>query len=108
MIVISIEAALLISAVSLGFSIYTGIAGLKRNKSSDDKREASELTTVIVKLEGISRDTAEIKNDLKSLKEDVKGNTEKIIRLDESLKSAWKRINFLEGKGKGVMFDDEE
>lgn len=102
----TIEIALLISAVSLAFSIYTGVANLKRNKSSDDKREASDLTTVIVKLEGIGRDTAEIKNDLKSLKEDVKGNTEKIIRLDESLKSAWKRINFLEGKGIGGAVDE--
>ena len=98
----TIEVALLISAVSLAFSLYTGIVNLKRNRSSDDKRESSELTTVIVKLEGISRDTAEIKNDLKNLREDVKGNTEKIIRLDESLKSAWKRINYLEGKGGSV------
>lgn len=101
----SIEIALLISAVSLAFGIYSGIANLKRNKATDDKREATEMTTVIVKLDAIGRDTAEIKNDLKSVKEDVKSNTEKIIRLDESLKSAWKRINFLEGKG-GAAPDD--
>lgn len=103
----TIEIALLISAVSLAFSIYTGVTGIKRNRTSDDKREASELTTVIVKLDAIGRDTAEIKNDLKSVKADVKGNTEKIIRLEESLKSAWKRINFLEGKGTGVVPDDQ-
>lgn len=95
----TIEVALLISAVSLAFGIYSGISNLKRNKAADDKREATEMTTVIVKLDAIGRDTAEIKNDLKSVKEDVKTNTEQIIRLDESLKSAWKRINMLEGKG---------
>lgn len=69
---------------------------MKRNKSTDDKKEATEMTTVIVKLENISKDTGEIKNDMKSVKDEVKHNTEKIIRLDESLKSAWKAINRLQ------------
>ena len=69
---------------------------MKRNKSTDDKKEATEMTTVIVKLENISKDTGEIKKDMKSVKDEVKHNTEKIIRLDESLKSAWKAINRLQ------------
>lgn len=97
----TVELAILISAVSLGFAIYSGVANLKRNKTTDDKKEATEMTTVIVKLEGISRDTSEIKNDLKSVKEDVKHNSEQIIRMDESLKSAWKAINKLQDKGGG-------
>ena len=52
---------------------------------------------MIVKLENIGKDTSEIKADIKGVKSDVKKNTEQIIRLDESLKSAWKRINQLEG-----------
>lgn len=92
----TIEIALLISIVSVAFALYSGISNLKRNKASDDKKEASEMTTVIVKLENISKDTGEIKNDMKSVKDDVKHNTEHIIRLDESLKSAWKAINRLQ------------
>lgn len=95
----TIEVALLFSAVSLAFTLYQGITNLKFKKSSDDRKEASEMTTVIVKLEAISKDTGEIKNDMKDVKNDVKRNTEQIIRLDESLKSAWKRINLLEGTG---------
>ena len=95
----TIEIALLISGVSLAFGLYQGISNLKRNKANDDKKEASEMTTVIVELKNISKDTAEIKNDIKDLKQDVKDNSEKIIRLDESLKSAWKRISALEGRG---------
>ena len=97
----TVELAIVFSAVSLGFAIYSGVANLKRNKTSDDKKEATEMTTVIVKLEGISKDTSEIKNDLKSVKEDVKHNSEQIIRMDESLKSAWKAINKLQDKGGG-------
>lgn len=95
----TIEVALLISAGSLAFALYQGIANLKRNKATDDRKEASEMTTVIVKLESIGKDTGEIKNDMKDVKQDVRKNTEQIIRVDESLKSAWRRINLLEGKG---------
>lgn len=94
----TIEVALLISVCSLAFAMYQGIANLKRNKATDDRKEASEMTTVIVKLESIGKDTGEIKNDMKDVKQDVRKNTEQIIRIDESLKSAWKRINLLEGK----------
>lgn len=97
----TIEIALLISAVSVGFAIYSGIANLKRNKAADDKKDATEMTTVIVKLEGISKDTSEIKNDIRGVKEEVKHNSEQIIRMDESLKSAWKIINKLQDKGGG-------
>lgn len=93
----TVEIALLISIISVTFSVYQGIANLKRNQAADAKRESGELTTVIVKLENIGKDTSEIKADIKGVKSDVKKNTEQIIRLDESLKSAWKRINQLEG-----------
>lgn len=90
------EVTILISVVSVAFALYSGISNLKRNKAADDRKEASEMTTVIVKLENISKDTGEIKNDIKSVKDEVKHNSESIIRLDESLKSAWKAINRLQ------------
>jgi hypothetical protein len=91
--------SLCISAAVGVSGIAVGWIGVKRNQSSDDREEANQMTTVIVKLENISKDTGEIKNDMKDVKSDVRHNTEQIIRLDESLKSAWKRINLLEGKG---------
>lgn len=94
----TIEVAFLISIVSVFFTFIFGLNGMRRNQKADDKREQSEMTTVIVKLESISSDTNEIKNDIKSLKSDVRHNSENIIRIDESLKSAWKRINELAGK----------
>lgn len=92
----TVELATLISIVSVGFAILSGVFNMKRNKTTDDKKEATEMTTVIVKLENISKDTGEIKNDIKSVKDEVKHNSESIIRLDESLKSAWKAINRLQ------------
>lgn len=94
----TIEVALLISIVSVAFSIISGIVSMKRNKTADDKHEATELTTILVKLENISGDTTEIKADIKGVKEDIKHHSEQIIRMDESLKSAWKAINKLQDK----------
>ena len=96
-----IEVTLVISFISLAFAMYAGINTLIRNRRMEDKKDASELTTVIVKLEGISRDTSEIKNDLKDVKQDVKKHDELIIRIDESLKSAWKAINKIQDKEDG-------
>lgn len=97
----TIEVALIISIISVFFAIFFGALNMRRNQKADDRREQSDMTTVIVKLESIRVDTNEIKNDIKSLKSDVRHNSEDIIRMDESLKSAWKRINELANE-KGV------
>ncbi|MBO4520741.1 MAG: CydX/CbdX family cytochrome bd oxidase small subunit [Alphaproteobacteria bacterium] len=89
----TVEVSLMISILSVGFAIAFGIINTMRNKKTDDQREAADMTAVMIKLEKIADDTSEIKNDLKSLKTDVRHNSESIIRLDESLKSAWKQIN---------------
>lgn len=94
----TVEVALLISIVSVAFSIISGIVSMGRNKTADDKHEATELTTILVKLENISGDTTEIKADIKGVKEDIKHHSEQIIRMEESLKSAWKAINKLQDK----------
>jgi septal ring factor EnvC (AmiA/AmiB activator) len=94
----TIEIALLISIVSVAFSVISGIVNMNRNKSADDKHEATELTTILVKLENISNDTTEIKSDIKGVKDDIKHHSEQIIRMDESLKSAWKAISKLQDK----------
>ena len=100
----AVEIMTIISVLSIGVGIFGTLKGMSRNKTADDKSEASEMTTLIVKLEGIQKDCTEIKNDIKSVKEDTKKNTEQIIRMDESLKSAWKQINTINNKifNKGI------
>ena len=57
----TIEVALIISAISLAFWIYSGVANLKRNSKNDTKTDTAQLTTVIVKLEN---NRSRIKEDL--------------------------------------------
>lgn len=92
----TIEIALLISGVSLAFGIYQGVSNHKRIQKADAKQDASEMTTVIVKLENICAGIAKIEAKMNSIENDRKEDREKLIRIDESLKAAWKRINIIE------------
>lgn len=91
----TIEVALVISALSLAFGIYQGITNMKRNRSADDKNDAAQLTTVIVKLENISAGISDIKSDMRNIKDEVKDLRDRLIKNEESAKSAHHRIDEL-------------
>lgn len=92
----TIEAALLISGVSLAFGIFSGISNLKRNQKADTKQDAAELTTVIVKLENIGNGITEIKSEMTNVKIEMKEDRERLVRVEESAKQAHKRLDALE------------
>ena len=92
----TIEVALLISGVSVAFGVYSGIKNLKRNEKAEVKQDASEMTTVIVKLENICTGIAEIKTEMNNVKNDIKEDRERIIRVEESAKQAHKRLDTCE------------
>lgn len=94
----TIELTLLISGVSVAFGVFAGIINMKRNSKSDDKRDASEMTTVIVKLENIGTGITEIKSEMTNVKNDIKEDRERIVRIEESSKQAHKRLDGLESR----------
>ncbi len=97
----TIEVALLISGVSVAFGIFAGISNLRRNQKLDDKKDATEMTTVIVKLENIGIGISEIKNEMTNVKNDIKESRERLIKVEESAKQAHKRIDTLEKHKRG-------
>ena len=92
----TIEAALLISGISVTFGIYQGVSNLKRNERTEAKSDASELTTVIVKLENIGDGIKEIKSELGNIKQDINDITVRLVKVEESSKSAHKRLDTCE------------
>jgi len=82
----TIEVALLISGVSVAFGIYQGVSNLRRNNRNDDKADASQLTTVIVKLENIGNDISEIKNDMRNVKDDMKDINIRLVKMEQQVK----------------------
>ena len=91
----TIEISILISILSISFAIFFGLKNSKRNYTLDTKSDASQLTTVIVKLENISIGITEIKSELFNVKNDIKEDRERIIRVEESTKQAHKRLDAL-------------
>lgn len=81
----TVEIALVISAISLGFAIYSGVSNLKRNNKQDAKSDSAQLTTVIVKLENIDKGINEIKADVKDVKQDLKDHSDRLIRLEQQV-----------------------
>jgi len=77
-----------VSIVSLLLAIYTFL-------SRNNKENTTELTTVIVSLDNIKSGIADIKAELNSIKTSQREDHDKLIRVEESLKSAWKQINKL-------------
>lgn len=96
----TIEIALLISIISVGFGVYQGISNMKRNKSTDDKKEANEMTTVIVKLESIGTGVTEIKADMKNIRADIQELRERLVVVEQSSKQAHHRIDEIIGNSK--------
>jgi len=88
----TIEISVVIAIVSLTFAIYQGI----RTKKTDDKSDASQMTMVIIKLENIGNGIADIKNEMKNVKSDIKEDRERLIIVEESTKAAHKRMDVCE------------
>lgn len=93
-----IDVPILISFLSLCIAGAVGIAGLRRNKATDDRKEASEMTTLIVKLENINNGVNEIKSDMRNMRNDIQDLRDRLIIVEQSTKSAHHRLDGLEGK----------
>lgn len=81
-----------ISVLSLLLAIYTFL-------SRNTKENTTELTTVIVKLENIGNGITDIKSEIASMKNDQKEDHDKLIKLESSLSTAWKRLDELKANG---------
>lgn len=100
---------ILISVAALAFSIYSGLRSHHRAdktgaESEKDKATAEaasrarDMATINVKLDGISGDVRDIKDEMRSVKSDVSHLTERVIVVEQSAKSAHKRLDTFEGK----------
>lgn len=78
----------LISFASLILAAYTFL-------SRNNKENTTELTTVIVKLENIGAGITDIKAELAGLKTDQKEDHDRLIKVESSVATMWKRVDEL-------------
>lgn len=102
----TIEITVLISVISVSAAIYFGLKSSHRADKQDIERQKKEAaadaannTAVLVKLETIGVGVTEIKSELQSMKSDVKELSERVVVVEQSTKSAHKRLDeHLEGE----------
>lgn len=83
-------APILISVFSFLLAAYSLI-------SKNSKENTTELTTVIVKLENIGAGIADIKSEFAGLKTEQKEDHDRLIKLESSVKTMWKRVDEMRG-----------
>ena len=94
----TIEISLLLSGVSVAFAIFFGICSKQRNEKKDTQEDATEQrattdTMVMVKLENIADDLKDIKRESRENREEMKTLRERVVIVEQSLKSYHKRLD---------------
>lgn len=79
------QITVIVAICSLVVSAIACYTTYKRNDKKDTVDESAQMTTVIVKLEGISEGVKDIKKDLSEVRADVKDHGERIVRLEARL-----------------------
>lgn len=102
---IEISTAIIISVLSLGFSVFIGLKNSKRTDTKDIEERVKENTRINMKLDGITSNTAEIKAELSEMRKEINSHDSRIVKIEESVKSAHHRIDGIE---KVVRCEKEE
>lgn len=88
-----------ISEILPVLSLLIAAAALWRNFKSDNKSDGAQISEILVKMELVQSDLKEIKADFKSeirtLKTDIESLKERVVTVEQSAKSAHKRIDAL-------------
>ena len=91
-----IDISIVIAVISTAFAVFFGIKNLTRSKTTDDKADATQMATMIVKIDAVGTTVNEIKSDMREFKSEQQFLRDKIIEIEASVKSAHKRIDGLE------------
>ena len=76
-------------------SLLIAAVALFRNLKGDTKQDAGQMMEIIVKLENINEGVKDIKSEVKDIRTDMDKTKERLVVVEQSLKSAHKRIDTL-------------
>lgn len=93
----TVELSLLLSGISVAFAIFFGISSKNRNDRKDTEQEtedrAATRTLLMTKLENIADDVKDIKRDYRETNAEVQNLRERVVVVEQSLKSYHKRLD---------------
>lgn len=97
--------AIIISIISVTFSIFFGIVSLvlniknnRRTDNSDLEDRVRENTRINMKLDTISSNTKEIKDEVVEMRKELNSHDNRIIKVEESVKSLHHRVDEMEAQ----------
>lgn len=93
-----VDTSTLLSVFSVAIAGICLVLSWKKGNKAEDQKEASEITTVIVKLENISNDTKEIKNELRNVRNEVGDLRERVTIAEQAAKSLHHRVDAIENR----------
>lgn len=88
-----IDITILISVISVFSAVLFAVKNAKRQDDSEVEKKAVETATINVKLDSIGNDVKDIKYDITAMKKEVGNLTERMVVVEQSTKSAHKRID---------------
>lgn len=93
----TVEVALVLSFVSVGFGVLSTVFSINRTNRRDTQETAEEKaatnTMLITKLENIADDVKDIKRDYRETREEVQNLRDRVVVVEQSLKSYHKRLD---------------
>lgn len=88
----------ILAIVSPLAALIFGYFSFNNSRKKMEHEEASERTTLIVKLENINDNVKDVKSDVKGIRDDILALTERVAKVEASCSSAHKRIDGLTTK----------
>lgn len=89
----TIEIALLVSIISVCFSVFFGLKNNKRTDNSELSNRIARDTRTDMKLDEIGNDVKEVKETVKNIQSDIKDHEGRIVKLEASYKAEHKRLD---------------
>ena len=95
----SSDISVVLAVLSLLVSIVVASKNNKRADRTEEEKETARMTTVIVKLENIGNGINEIKNEMKSMKDEIQKDHDLLIKVEASVEQAHKRLDDIQVRG---------
>lgn len=83
----TVEIMSVITILSVSCSIFFGVMAWRRNAKTDDRADATQMATIIVKLDNIDATVRDIKADSRSMQSDVQDIWKRLIKVEEKVEA---------------------
>lgn len=99
----TVEVALVVSVLSVVFSIYFGLKNNKRTDSKEIEERVKENARINFKLDETINISKETRNEISKIREDINKHDNRLVKVEESAKQAHHRLDTIENRLNGSV-----